>query len=396
MTLSHEQITTPVTEAQAEEDLVESYSDMGFTATSWQSGSDQLTTLKVMAHFWAKVTEYAAAIIKMGNNEDAEGTALERYSASVYDNNKVKANKTIGTMRFATASGEGPHTINLGDIVVTDGVSTYRNTETGNLTSASPVSLTMEAEVAGSASVIPPNTTLTMVSSFAGVTVTNPVLSGSNTWMTQVGTDDEPDTLLRQRNATKWATLGAGEVVLDRVVNLMLNADPAIQKVVVNDENPRGVFTVDVYIGGATTVVDSDALAAAQAALDANFFKNQTIGETPRVNALPSAALELTLVGVVYYDSNYTAAAIQVLVEQSLNAFVASVPIGGFNFPPALEHVVALGDIQQAIENTEGVLTAELTTPAANISMLFQHQLVEPASYSLTYQAVSSDYYNNG
>lgn len=396
MTLSYEQLTTPITEAQAEEDLIESYSDMGFTATSWQSGSDQLTTLKVMARLWSKVAEYATTIAKMGNNEDAEGVALERYSKSVYDNNKVKATKTVGKMRFTTASGEGPHTVNLGDIVVTDGTSTYRNTEAGNLTSASPVSLTMEAEVAGSASVIPPNSALTMVSSFAGVTVTNPVLAGSNTWMTQIGTDDEPDPLLRQRNATKWATLGAGEVVLDRVVNLMLNADPAIQKVVVDDENPRGPFTVDVYIGGATTPANAEATAKAQAALDANFFKNQTLGQTPRVWVQPSQSLELTLVGTVYYDSNYSAAAIQVLVESALNAFVASVPIGGFNFPPALEHVVPLGDIQQAIENTEGVLTAEITTPAAAIAMLFQHQLVEPASYGLTYQAVSTDYYNNG
>src|SRR5690606_14203909 len=172
MTLSYEQLTTPITEAQAEEDLIESYSDMGFTATSWQSGSDQLTTLKVMARLWSKVAEYATTIAKMGNNEDAEGVALERYSKSVYDNNKVKATKTVGKMRFTTASGEGPHTVNLGDIVVTDGTSTYRNTEAGNLTSASPVSLTMEAEVAGSASVIPPNSALTMVSSFAGVPVT--------------------------------------------------------------------------------------------------------------------------------------------------------------------------------------------------------------------------------
>jgi hypothetical protein len=394
MTLSYEQITTPITEAAAEEDLIESYSDMGFTATSWQSGSDQLTTLKVMAHLWSKVAEYAASIAKFGNNEDASGTGLTRYAKSVYDNARVGATVTIGKMRFTTAVGEGPHTINLGDIVVTDEVSTYRNTETGNLTSASPVSLTMEAEVAGSASVIPPNTTLAMVSSFAGVTVTNPVLAGSNTWMTQVGTDAESDPLLRQRNATKWATLGAGEVVLDRVVNLMLNADPSIQKVVVDDENPRGVFTCDVYIGGATTVVDAGALEAAQAALDLNFFKNQTVGQVPRVWAQSSAALPLTLVGVVYFDSNFQAAAVQANVEAALNAFVASVPIGGLNLPPALEHVVPLGDIQQAIENATGVLTAELTTPAANISMLFEHQLVEPASYGLTYQAVSSDYYN--
>ena len=83
-------------------------------------------------------------------------------------------------------------------------------------------------------------------------------------------------------------------------------------------------------------------------------------------------------------------------VEAALLTFIASVPIGGFNYPPAFTHVVTIGDIQQAIENANGVLTADITTPAANISFLFYQQLVPPASYSLTYQAVDQDFYNGG
>lgn len=394
MTLSYEQLTTPVTEAQAEEDSIEILDDLGFTATSWQSGSDQLTFVKLAAHLWSKFTEYAAEIAKLGNNEDASGVGLERYSASVYDNIKVKATKTVGTMVFTTAAGEGPHGVNLGDVVVTDGASTYRNTTTGTFTSAAAVPLTMEAEVAGSASVLPPNTTLSMVSTFAGVTVTNPVISGSDTWMTTVGVDVESDPNLRLRNSTKWATLGAGEVVLDRVVNLMLESDVAIKKVVLDDENPRGVFTADVYIGGEFTIVDDDALAAAQATLDLNFFKNQTLGQLPRVQAIKSTALPLTLVGTVYYDSNFSESVVTASVEAALLALIKAVPIGGFNYPPVLSHLLTIGDIQQAIENAEGVLTAELTTPAANISFAFSQQLTPPASYSLTYSGVSTQFYN--
>jgi hypothetical protein len=394
MTLSYEQLTTPVTEAQAEEDSIEVLADLGFTATSWQSGSDQLTFVKLAARMWSKFTEYAAAVAKLGNNEDARGVGLERYSASVYDNTKIKATKTVGKMLFTTTSGEGPHGINLGDIVVTDDVSTYRNTETGTLTSAAAVSLTMEAEVAGSASVIPHGSALSMVSSFAGVTVTNPVITGSDTWMTTVGVDDESDPNLQLRNSTKWATLGAGEVVLDRVVNLMLNASSDIKKVVVDDENPRGVFTADVYIGGELSVVGDPALEAAQLALDGNFFKNQTLGLDPRVRALKSTELPLTLVGTVYYDSNLTEAVVTQNVETALRDFIKSVPIGGFNYPPVLSHVVTIGDIQQAIENATGVLTAEITTPSANIEFNFEEQLLPPASYGLTYSGVSKQFYN--
>lgn len=394
MTLSYEQLTTPVTEAQAEEDSIEVLDDLGFTATSWQSGSDQLTFVKLAAHLWSKFTEYAAEIAKLGNNEDASGVGLTRYASSVYDNTRTAATKTVGAMVFTTASGEGPHSVNLGDVVVTDGASTYRNTTTGTFTSAAPVPLTMEAEVAGSASVLPPNTTLSMVSTFAGVTVTNPVISGSDTWMTTVGVDEESDPNLRLRNSTKWATLGAGEVVLDRVVNLMLESDVAIKKVVLDDENPRGVFTADVYIGGEFTIVDDDALAAAQATLDLNFFKNQTLGQLPRVQAIKSTALPLTLIGTVYYDSNFSESVVTANVEAALLALIKAVPIGGFNYPPVLSHLLTVGDIQQAIENAEGVLTAELTTPAANISFAFSQQLTPPASYSLTYSGVSTQFYN--
>lgn len=397
MVATFEEISTPLTEEEGTQEALDYLSAKGFSGTSWQPGSVQLLMVQLLGGYVIhRTTTIASEYVKWGLNYLATGEALERYSDSQYDNQKIGGTYTIGQMRFTVDAGEGPYSVGVGEVVVTDGVSTYRNTTGGTLTSAAPVDLLLTSETTGRVAAIANNTSLTLVTTLTGVTVTNPAIAGSGTWMTQVGSDPEADDVLQERNRTKWSTLGNGETVIDRAINLALNSSSTITKVSIDDKNPRGSGTANVYVGGDNVVVGTDDLDAAQEALDKNFFANMTLGSDERVKAYATTAVELTLVGTVYHDSNYTSAQVQAAVEAAIEAFTKTVPIGGFTYASLLANVVLRGDVVQAIENALGVKSAVLTTPApgSDISLAFSEQLVPPSSYGLTYVAAPANYYN--
>jgi hypothetical protein len=218
----------------------------------------------------------------------------------------------------------------------------------------------------------------------AGVRVTSDTLDRS-------GIDEESDPRLQARNSSKWSQLTEFELIGDRVENIALNVSSAITAVGLDDQNPRGAGTFDVYLAGLDATAGSEDVTAAQAAFDARVMGSGATPKTCMVYAAPEAALNL--VGTVYYSSNFTASAVQSQVEAALVAFIRTVPLGGFDFSPGPSAVVPKNDIEAVISTItingiRPVKTVVLTTPTGNHAVP-SFGKVTRGTWSLTYVAVN-------
>lgn len=384
--LTFAQLTTPVTQDQALSTLVDWLAAAGFNSRSWQSGSTQLTFLTAFARGYSKVTEMVSTLAKAGFNETAEGEWATRFARSNYDNERVPASTTRHLMQFACSSNAGPYPQAAGKIVVSDGTRTYRlvNDDTYpivTIPSGGSVSMVCEAEVAGAAGNVAPGTITRMITTFVGVDCTN-------TSILKAGTDEEQTTRLRERNRTKWANLSI-EVTADGCRYLALSASAEVQKTYIEDTNPRGAGTVDVYVFGYDRPVSPDGVTLVQLALDKRFVGNIQPNGSRRALAISAPEYDLITGGTIYCQPGQTAAA-QVAVEAALLELVRQAPLSGFDYTPGATNVLARNDIIQAIEGAAGVRLSVLTTPAADLTIPDHAGIVPPEDWGFAYVETSA------
>ncbi len=376
-----------VTLLDAKQSLLGLLNAVGFAATSWQEGSVPLACVEMSALVWSKGTQYAVFLKSMALNPTSTGEALTRFSASRFANQRKLAIAATRKITLACAAGQGPYTLALGDVVVEDSQRhTFRNVAglavvyPVLLPSGGAVQLVFEAEVAGAASQVAPSAVNSLVTTFAGVTVAGdlPLVTGQ---------DEESDSALQARNSSKWATLGF-ELIKDGAENIALNTI-GVTRVAVDDANPRGQATFDVYIAQPGATATSDQVLTTQAAFNRRVFGDTL---TCRVIAAPSVALDL--VGVVYYDSHFSALSVRAAVESAIVAFIATVPLGGFSFAPGPTNQISLSDIITGIKEAtfsgqRCVRAVTLTTPAADISIAAYAALIAGNFSGLTYSATN-------
>ncbi len=354
------QLRTEITEDQATQLLIDQLTIAGFSGTSWQSGSEQRTTLEMMGWVYASSSQLAASAVDFAFNEASSGDALTEFSDSHYDNQRVVAGAAQHTCTLTCAAGSGPYTPAVGDLVGTDGVVTFRNITGGEaLVEGGTLDLTFQAETTGAAGNVAVGTITTLNTPLAGVTINNPDL-GAGTSVTTLGQDDELDPALQARNRTKWASLPI-ETPADGYEYIARTAVSNI-RVKVDDSNPRGPGTIDIYIAGGSGVATSAEEAAVQAAYDARIMGALH-------DAVISASDTVNFVFTVYYESGLVAAELKVLVDAAITAYVNGAPIDGYDYSPGPSGVLLYNDLTRVIEAVEGVTTVVLTTPAADFSV---------------------------
>lgn len=376
---------------EAKQFLLQMLDGVGFTATSWQEGEVSLANVELTAQLYEKITGIAVFLKGFALNSTSSGEALTRFSDSHYDNQRDGAVAAQRRTTLACASGSGPHTINIGDVVlVHDDGDTYRNVADGVnvyplvLPSGGSVSgLIFEAEVAGAAANKGAGEVTSLLTTLAGVTVASDVPERD-------GSDQESDPVLKQRNTTKWALLTGFELIDDAVINIALVATQAVTGVVVDSQNPRGAGTFDVYMAGELVTASVGDVAAAQALLDRYVFGSSATPKTCLVFAAPVTPLNFS--GIIYYKGSYTEAQIEEATLLALEEFVKTIPLGGFDFYPGPTHVVPVNDLEDALRAVKIAdqtveKTIKLDSPADFVVGNFDKVTI--GSVALTYTRVT-------
>lgn len=357
MALNISQLSTPVTEEEATSTLLSWLATSGFVTTSWVSGSVQLTLIRLFASVYARLTEYVATLVSWGFNDTATGEALTRFSRSRYANERNPAVAAQHRVVFTCSASSGPYSFDVGDLIVGDVYgNVFTNTLACSIASGGTLTTTVVCDTPGAAgNVGAVGTIIRMISSFAGVTCSNPAIAGTVYSLLVTGADAETDVELRVRNASKWGTL-ATENIRDTVENIAINAATGLAKAAIDDTNPRGAGTVDVYVSGATSTAGALDVAAARAAVRARFFN-----ANPRIAAVAAAEYELPITGTIYYDSALSVSDVQDFVEASLDELIGAMPLGGYTYTSGPSGILRLSDVVEAVETATGVIGSSLS-----------------------------------
>jgi uncharacterized phage protein gp47/JayE len=354
MALTLAQLLTPSTEAESLQTILDILDGFGFSATSWQSGGLARTLCQMVAKFHSDFTTERVTLAEGRYNDTATGGFLTLLSTSQWNNDRIPALTTQTNVLLSDPNSVGPYTITLGQLVGVDpGGNTYRNTTAGTILVGGTLTLQFDAEVAGSASV---PTTIDLATPLAGITATvvTPII--------RQGSDEETDDTLRVRNSTKWSTLAyAGPA--DAYISWALAADPHVTRAYVDDLNPRGPGTIDLYCAGATGGVDSSVPVNVS-----NYIEGAVDGIVRRplgsnLQVFSATTTTVSIVATLYVSSSYSTATVKTNVQNAITTMMSLLPVGGSGGK------VTLAALYSTAMQVSGVVNMNITTPSADVTV---------------------------
>jgi len=363
MPLSLSQLRTPATADQETARILDILNSLGFSTTSWQSGSVQRTIVEMMGNVSAQFTVVVDTISRMGFNDSAEGDALTEFSNSNYDNQRVGALATEGDYTLTGALIGPPHAIVAGDLIVSDADGRqYQNSTGGVVPAGGTLVVTIKALVTGTDGNVPPNGTITTLNTpLAGVTGSNDAVAPATTWITTQGQDQESDSVLRLRNTTKWATQNQIGSPAELYTNVALNADADIQRVGIDDTNPRGSGTLDVYLARATATAQPSDIVTVQAAFDAQ------VCETSDAKAIAATEVAQAFTFTAYIEAAKNTPDTQAAIEEAIADFVNSLAIGGTLIGGS--GFMLFSELVTAVSSIDGVVNVVFAAPVADVAL---------------------------
>jgi hypothetical protein len=245
------------------DELLARLTDADFPVTAWQTGNAARTLVAVDVQTLAELYALVVQIGKGWSLDDAAGAWLTLHAWSRYRVERILATFARHTVTLTAASGAGPYSITAGQLVVTNALGIrFRSTNTSTEVVAygTPLTLTVEAQTAGTKGNTAPSAVVTPA--LAGVTF-------AWTARTVTAVDEELDAPLRQRCRDKWATLAPAGATQATYRYWLTNAvdgdDEPCGITRVAFATPPGDGTVPVWVAGASGQIGGAQLTAAQA-----------------------------------------------------------------------------------------------------------------------------------
>jgi len=384
-TFTLQQLLAGVTEAEALVELTDLLSDIDIDTTDWKEGDPSQTFLQLQSLVYSKLSQKIASSLSASLNEFSFGEGLSALGDSYFDNQRLQSSRTEGDIIVSGSATLFPLTFNATELQVTDGTFVFENINQVVLNQSQPfVTASFRALEAGSDYNIGTSSSLSTVDSFVGMSVRNPIVPTTTTWITTTGTDEEEDKTLRLRNKNKWANLQAAETTKARVTSLALSASSNVAFVNVDDTNPRGAFTVDVYISALTTTGSAEDAAAVQAKLDALYFGNTAVSSSTyhRMSASLATEIEFSSSINVIYNPTTNFSELQTDTFAAATAWVGEIPIGGNNYAPFanLSNIASINDLVVKIESVPGV-SKIVVAPNTDLTFLKNEKLTSPSDW---------------
>jgi uncharacterized phage protein gp47/JayE len=380
MTVGLNQLLERIPRGPAFDFLLTQMQALGFETTGWASGKIQRTIVTLSSWVMADASEVVRQVGLFGSTLTATGSPLTELSRANFENTRHEAVRTVGPYTLANA-GTTPYTIIPGQLLL--GATTgpeFENTTGGTLAAGGTLTVTIRALKAGASGNVASNAITRLLTPLAGVTGNNPPPAVGVPWYTTAGADEEAPAALRLRNSSRMGTLnqiampGSGYEHLARSVT-------GIVKVTVDDQNPRGPNTLDVYIATASGPAGGGDIAAVQALVNAK--------RSPSCDALVLAPSTLSLNPAYIIDmrAGHNTSENQLRIGKAIDDYVSTVPIGGFKFSGESSGKMPLSELNDAITSRPGVDRVTCTSHVSDPS-LTPLQLLVVGTKSLTFRTV--------
>jgi phage-related baseplate assembly protein len=331
-----------------------------FPTSSWAVGSFQRTLFEQDALVDEDLAETIRKVAAGGFIDLADEGWIELDGEQLYNLARNPGTNTVGNVVLTDTANSGPHTIAVGQLWVATGSGLrYNNVTGGTLPLGGTLTLSFKAEKIGVAYNAGAGAIAYLLTSLAGVTVSNPNPVGGS-WITSAGSDRESKAAYAQRCKLRWPALSVGAVAASYDLWAKTIA-PTVTRTLVRP-SPTVEGEIEVFLASAAGTVDSSVVTAVTDYIE------------PRV-PLPSTLLVqsataygLTVSGTVYVQAGYATAAANA-VQQNLAALVG----GGVNSIGETLPGIAIGGtiyLNQLIEQIQlptGVRNVALTAPLADV-----------------------------
>lgn len=380
MTVGLDQLRERITRGQAFDFLLTQLQALGFETTGWASGKIQRSLVTLHAWVQADQSEVVRQTANFVSTSTATGSPLTELSRAHFENTRLAAVKTAGPYTLTNA-GATPYTLIPGQLLFeSDTGPQFRSTSGGTLAAGGTLTIQIEAVKAGAEGNVASSAIKRLLTPLAGVTGNNPAPAVGVPWYTTAGADEESPEALRARNSARMGTLnqiampGSGYEFLARSV-------AGITKVTVDDQNPRGPNTLDVYVATSSGPAGAGDVAAVQALIDTKRSPSAD------VLALAPSTLSLDPAFIIDVRSSYNTAATQTRIGQAIDDYVGTVPIGGFKFAQESSGKMPLSELIETITKRPGVDRVRCTSHTSDPS-LTPLQLLVVGTKSLTFRSV--------
>lgn len=374
-----EALLTLTTHEAELEDIIEFWQGTGLDTSGWSP----LDFERAYAELWAEMSSrlkntLPGATIRNFYVETATGIALTYIASSMFDIDRIPAVGTQGDITLTDTGGTGPHSITTAH-AFRDPLSglTYHVLAGDTLPGSGSVTVSVQCDSPGSAGNVANASITEMVTSIAGVTVTNGTAGGAS-WITRLGSNYEKDPVLRQRCRTKFATFSPNSP-RSAYENMVLSATDGVGAPVgivkpwVNADNPGGPGTVWIYIANQTATATGTQVTDVQAFIDADRVSPASI---PTVIAATEVPVDIY--AALYVNAGHAATA-EASVREAWEVYIQGdddpesenigLPLGGkqLDSTPGGAGFVLLSDLIDLARAVTGVVDVQMATPAGNL-----------------------------
>jgi uncharacterized phage protein gp47/JayE len=342
------ELIVPQTLAETDATTVALVAASDMPATAWKADGVARVILGIVSEL-ATDTAFTAAQIANGVNLELSRKGwLDLLGRSQFQDQRTAPAVTEGLVTL-TDSGGGPHSVAIGALTVASaGGLRFTNTAAISLPLNGSVQVAVRAVGAGGEYNVATDSITTMVTSLPGVSVSNPAVGITDTWVTAYGADAESDRGYQKRLQAKWGTLSTGSPVSAYLYWALSTV--GVSRAKVDDGNPDGPSTIRVYVDNPASV------ATLQATIDAKAPAGS------RVTAVAATAQAVTIAATATVARGYRAQA-ELEALAALVELQNEIEIGG---------VVIKSEVIERIMSATGmidVVIASSWTGAPNIQL---------------------------
>jgi len=235
--------------------------------------------------------------------------------------------RTAGTFRITASATASATTIGTGKLIVRAGTVRFESIEPFAPLPGGSVNVRVRAQVAGIAGNIATGATLVLVTSYPGLTATNPAVSGGTSWITTRGRNAESQKSYGARLRARWADL-APQTTEERFAALVRAAytsaglTPVVTRVWADTSNPLGPGSVALYLATDTAPASAEDVALVEAYVGPRWASG-----AGRFRCYAATVYEIAVTGTIKGPSSETTAIAE--ATAALDALASTYPMGG-------------------------------------------------------------------
>jgi hypothetical protein len=286
---------------------------------------------EITAALEASGEEARVSVTKGGYVSGAESLAapewLNLHGEDFFQLTRDEAVRTAGTFRIAASATASATTIGTGKLVVRAGTVRFESIEPFTPSPGGAVNVRMRAQIAGIAGNIATGALLVLVTSYPGLTATNPAVSGGTSWITTRGRNAEAQKSYAGRLRARWADLGPQTTeerfaALVRAAYTSAGLTPVVTRVWADTSNPLGPGSVALYLATDTAPASAEDVALVEA-----YVAPRWASGAGRLRCHAAMAYEIAVTGTIKGPTIATVALAE--ATDALDVLAATYPIGG-------------------------------------------------------------------